>query len=135
MQSFFLLHKDEKIEDTTNNMEKIKKISIGLIAGFICGIFASGGGLILLPAFIYLLKMEEKEARMTTIWCVVPLVLATFFIYSQNNLVDWKIGIMCAIGGILGGSIGAKLLKKLPNLWLKIILLVLILYSAIRMIR
>ena len=44
-------------------MEKIKKTIIGLIAGIICGLFASGGGLILVPAFIYVLKMKDKIAR------------------------------------------------------------------------
>lgn len=115
-------------------MEKIKKISIGLIAGFISGLFASGGGLILLPAFIYLLKLEEKEARMTAIWCIAPFVFTSFIVYSQNELIEWKTGLLCAIGGIVGGSIGAKLLKKIPNIYLKIILIILLLYSACRMI-
>ena len=44
-------------------MEKVKKTLIGFIAGFISGLFASGGGLILVPAFIYVLKMNEKFAN------------------------------------------------------------------------
>ena len=48
----------------------IKKISIGILAGFISGFFASGGGLILIPAFIGILKMESIIARATTIACI-----------------------------------------------------------------
>lgn len=129
------MHKENKPVNTINRMEKIKKISIGLLAGFICGIFASGGGLILLPAFVHLLKLEEKEARATAIYCITPLVLTSFFIYSQNSLIEWKTGVLSAIGGIFGGVLGAKLLNRIPNLWLKILLILLLLYSAFRMIR
>ena len=42
-------------------MENLKKALIGIVAGIICGLFASGGGLILVPAFIYLLGIEDKK--------------------------------------------------------------------------
>ena len=39
----------------------IKKIIIGLIAGIISGLFSTGGGMILVPSFIYLLKMDTEK--------------------------------------------------------------------------
>lgn len=56
-------------------MEKIKKPIIGLSAGIICGLFASGGGLILVPAFIYLLNMKDTKARGTAVCCILPMVI------------------------------------------------------------
>ena len=41
----------------------LKKIIIGIIAGLISGIFSTGGGMILVPAFVYILKMEEIIAE------------------------------------------------------------------------
>ena len=37
-----------------------KKLIIGLISGIVSGFFSAGGGLILVPAFIYFLNMDEK---------------------------------------------------------------------------
>ena len=47
-----------------------KKIFIGFMAGVISGLFTAGGGLILVPAFMYMLKMEPKKARATSIFCI-----------------------------------------------------------------
>ena len=40
----------------------LKIIMIGIIAGIISGLFSTGGGMILVPAFIYILKLNEKRA-------------------------------------------------------------------------
>ena len=38
-------------------METLKKIIIGLVAGLVSGLFSTGGGLILVPSFMYILKL------------------------------------------------------------------------------
>ena len=50
----------------TKNINIMKKqIIIGIMAGVISGFFASGGGMILVPSFVYLLNMGEQKARAT----------------------------------------------------------------------
>lgn len=115
-------------------MEKMKKPIIGLMAGIACGLFASGGGLILVPAFIYLLKMEDKVARGTAVFCILPMVITSSIFYYKENYIDWKIGISCAIGGIVGGIIGAKLLKKIPTKYVRIIFTIFLLYVSLKML-
>lgn len=85
-----------------------KKVLIGLMAGIINGLFTSGGGLILVPAFLYILKMEPKKARATSIFCILPMVIVTAIFYSGNELINWKTGILCAIGGIIRRFIWSK---------------------------
>lgn len=80
---------------------KIKKILVGFSAGIISGLFTSGGGLILVPAFLYMLKMEPKKARATSIFCILPMVITSAFFYGRSNLINWSVGILCAIGGII----------------------------------
>ena len=115
-------------------IEKIKKALIGIIAGIISGLFASGGGLILVPAFIYMLKMEDKKARGTAVLCILPIVITSGFFYHKGNYINFKIGIYCAIGGIIGGIIGAKLLKKIPTKYVKILFTIFLFYVSFKML-
>lgn len=115
-------------------VKKTKNIIIGLIAGFISGFFASGGGLILVPAFTYFLKMEDKKARGTSVFCILPMVIASSIFYYKNNYINWQVGIKCAIGGIIGGVIGAKLLKKLPTKYIRVAFTVFLIYVAVKML-
>lgn len=112
----------------------IKQIIIGFLAGLVSGFFSTGGGLILVPAFMYLLKIESQKARGTSVFCILPMVLTSSFFYYKGNFIDWKVAILCGIGGAIGGYIGAKLLKKLPEKILKIAFTVFLLYISLKMI-
>ena len=111
-----------------------KKIIIGLLVGFISGMFASGGGLLLIPAYTYIFSSSEKEARATAIFCILPMVLTTAIFYGRGNYINLQIGILCAIGGIIGSVIGSKLLAFLKGKYLKIIFIIFLLYSGIKII-
>ena len=112
----------------------LKKVLIGIVAGLINGFFASGGGMILVPAFYYVLKLNEVESRATSVFCILPMVLASSIFYYKGNFMDWRLGILCAIGGIIGGMIGSKLLKKVDEKYLKISFIVFLIYVSYKMI-
>lgn len=109
-----------------------KNIIIGASAGIISGLFGAGGGLILVPILVHYLKLGEKEARATTIFCILPMVITSGIIYSNNDLINWDIAIKCALGGIIGSIIGTKLLKSLSNKILKITFIIFLIYVSIR---
>lgn len=112
----------------------MKKILIGLGAGVISGFFASGGGMILVPAYVYCLSLTEEKARATSVFSILPMVIVSGFFYYKDKYIDWKLGIFCAIGGIVGGIIGAKLLKKLSQNTLKILFLFFLIYASVKLI-
>ena len=116
-------------------MKKVKVSIVGLLTGLLCGLFASGGGLILVPAFVYIFKLTEKEARAMSVFCILPMVLASLFFYQKAEYMDWKLGILCGIGGIIGGTIGAKLLKRINDKYLIIMFIIFLIYAAISMLR
>ena len=117
------------------NMKKnIKLALIGIISGFISGFFSTGGGLILVPAFMYILKLESNKARGTSVFCILPMVITSSFFYYKGNYIDWRIAIYCAIGGTIGGYIGAKLLRKIPENYLKIAFTILLIYVSFKML-
>ena len=111
-----------------------RKILVGLIAGTISGLFAAGGGMIVVPALIHLFKIEDSKARATSVFAILPMVVASGVFYYKNDYVDWNLGIKCAIGGIIGGIIGAKLLKKISTKTLRILFIVFLIYTSVKVI-
>ena len=94
------MNKATQIGKNTIDMRNIiKKVIIGLLAGIISGLFSTGGGMIVVPAFIYLLNMEDKKARGTSIFCILPMVVTSGIFYYKSNYINWNISILCAIGG------------------------------------
>ncbi len=112
----------------------LKKISIGVISGVISGLFAAGGGMIVVPALIHIFKLEDAKARATSVFAILPMVVVSGLFYYKNDYIDWNLGIKCAIGGIIGGIIGAKLLKKMSSKTLRILFIIFLAYTSIKMI-
>lgn len=112
----------------------IKKALTGIIAGFVSGLFAAGGGMIVVPAFVHIFKLNEAEARATSVFAILPMVITSGIFYYNNNYIDWSVGIKCAIGGVIGGFIGSKFLRKLSDKTLKIIFIAFLIYVSVKMI-
>ena len=123
------------IQKNKKQLKTIIRLSlIGFIAGLVSGFFSTGGGLILVPAFLYLLEMDSQKSRGTSVFCILPMVLTSSIFYYKGNFINWKVAILCGIGGTIGGYIGAKLLKKLPEKYLKIAFTIFLIYVSIKMI-
>ena len=65
---------------------------------------------------------------------LLPMVITSGIFYAKNQYINWRIGILCAIGGIIGGIIGSKSLNKIPDNILKITFIIFIVYVGIKMI-
>ena len=112
----------------------MKNAFIGILVGIVSGMFASGGGLILVPVYTCLIGLNEKDARATSLFCIIPIVILTAIIYGKNNFLNWTLGLKCAIGGIVGGVIGGKLLNKISDEYLQIVFIIFLLYAGINAI-
>ena len=123
------------LQKNKEQFKKYIKLSlIGLIAGLVSGFFSTGGGLILIPAFLYVLEMNSQKARGTSVFCILPMVLTSSIFYYKGNFINWNTAILCGIGGAIGRSIGAKFLKKLPEKYFKIAFTLFLIYVSIKMI-
>lgn len=126
----YIIVKNRKLKKYT---DFLKKFAIGVIAGFISGMFAAGGGMIVVPALIHIFRIEDAKARATSVFAILPMVITSGFFYGKNNYIDWNIGVKYAIGGIVGGFIGAKLLKKLSTKVLRIVFILFLIYTSVRL--
>ena len=111
-----------------------KKIIVGLLAGIISGLFSAGGGMIVVPALIHIFKIEDAKARATSVFAILPMVIVSGIFYYKNDYINWNLGLKCAIGGAIGGLIGANLLKKTSTKVLQIAFVIFLIYTSIRMI-
>lgn len=111
-----------------------KNMLIGFLGGVISGFFSAGGGLVLVPYMSAILKMDEVNARATTIFCIFFMVFTSGCFYFNQNYIDFGIAIKCAIGGIVGGYIGSKILWNAGKKFLEISFIVFLVYAGIKMI-
>lgn len=107
---------------------------IGLIAGLCNGLFGSGGGIIVVPAMIHLLGVEEHESHATAIAVILPLSLVSIVVYFGNNYFDWDIVWRVCASGIIGASIGAWLLPRISVKILGKIFAIFMIAAGLRMI-
>jgi uncharacterized membrane protein YfcA len=90
-------------------------IGIGLTAGFLSGLFGVGGGILIVPAVVFLLGFGQRLAAGTSLAAIVPTSLVGVISYAVNGTVDWVAAILLAIGAIGGAQLGSYLLAKLPK--------------------
>ncbi len=109
-------------------------VFIGLLIGFVNGFWGGGGGMLCVPTLTGLLKLPEKKAHATAILIMLPLSLASFIVYLLNKSISWDIAGFVTIGFVLGGVLGALLLKKINNLILKILFGFVIVAGAIKLL-
>ncbi|MCX4303505.1 MAG: sulfite exporter TauE/SafE family protein [Clostridia bacterium] len=114
--------------------DSLKIIIISFLAGTISGFFSSGGGMLLVPFFTHILKLDEVKARGTSVFCIVFFVVTSSIFYFGKKYVDYNLGLKCAMGGIIGAFIGSKLLMKIDKKYLKIFFIIFLLYSGIRIL-
>lgn len=116
--------------------QKGKQRGIGLVTGFANGLFGSGGGTIVVPAMERWLRVEEHHAHATAIGVILPLSLLSLAIYLWKTDLGavWQIALAASAGGLAGGIVGARLLRKVSGLWLHRIFGAFLLAAAVRML-
>lgn len=80
---------------------------IGLCAGVLVGLLGIGGGVVLVPALVHMLHMDQHGAQGTSLFVLLPPIgLGALLEYRKKGDVDLRAGVFCAIGMLAGGYIG-----------------------------
>ena len=116
-------------------MNLILFILIGLIAGILSGMFGVGGGIIIVPALMYLCGFSQLKAQGTSLAIMLPPVgILAFVSYYKRGQVDIKSGILICIFLIVGSVFGAKIANNIPIPILKRSFGVLMILISLKMI-
>ncbi|MFA6051383.1 MAG: sulfite exporter TauE/SafE family protein [Methylobacter sp.] len=95
---------------------------IGLLAGIASGLFGIGGGVIIVPALIYLAKFSQHAAVGTSLAILLPPVgLWAVLEYYRYGNVDLKAALIVAVAFMVGGWLGAHLANHISGHLLKLL--------------
>jgi len=111
----------------------IPPLLIGLFVGLLAAIMGVGGGFIMIPAMIYLLRVPTNVVVGTSLFQIVFLTAATTILHaSQNQTVDVVLAVLLMVGGVVGAQFGAVAGERLKAEQLRFLLAALVLMVGLR---
>jgi len=93
---------------------------IGLVVGMISGVVGIGGGILFVPALVWLLGMDQHRAQGTSLGALLaPVGILAFLEYYRKGNADLRVAALLAAGFLVGGFFGAAGAQYVPDLWLR----------------
>ncbi|MGB3388610.1 MAG: sulfite exporter TauE/SafE family protein [Pseudaminobacter sp.] len=112
----------------------IPVLALGAGIGFLSSIMGVGGGFIMVPALIYLLKVPTNVVVGTSLFQIIFVAAYTTIVHSTTNqTVDIVLAFVLMVGGVAGAQYGAKAGQKLRGEQLRALLALLVLAVALRL--
>tara|TARA_E500000178_G_scaffold331041_2_gene363521 strand:- start:3426 stop:4334 length:909 start_codon:yes stop_codon:yes gene_type:complete len=113
----------------------IPPLVIGFFVGILSSIMGIGGGFIMVPAMIYLLRMPTNVVIGTSLYQIIFVTsLVTILHAYENQTVDIMLALILMTGGVVGAQIGAALGHRLKAEQLRFMLGILILAVCIKIL-
>ena len=110
-------------------------LTIGLVAGVFAGMFGIGGGIVIVPALMLVVKLKEVEAIGTSLAALIPPVglLGAIEYYKTGNINIRYAGLV-ALGLFVGAYFGARIMVALPPELIRRLYAIFLLAIAARML-
>ena len=108
-------------------------MSLGLATGVVSGLLGVGGGLLMVPIFTILFKMEIHRAIGTSLAVIVPIALVGSFKHFLSGNVELKTLGFFVVAALVGSWLGATLVNYMPVPILKRVFAVFLTCVAVHM--
>ena len=110
-------------------------VLVGLAAGVLSGMVGVGGGIIIVPALVYILGFSQHEAQGTSLGLLLlPVGIFAVLNYYKQGYIDMKVVAIMCVAFVIGGWFGSKVSLSLPQETVKKIFAVLMLLIAGKML-
>lgn len=95
-----------------------KAITLGLVAGFVGGLFGVGGGIIMVPGLVLWLEFGQHRAHATSVATIIAVAAAGVVSFATDGEVRWDYAGWMLIGAIAGAYVGARFVARISAVWL-----------------
>lgn len=117
------------------NTNVVLYLLLGSVAGVLSGVVGIGGGVIIVPALVFLFGLSQQQAQGTTLALLVPPIgILAAWTYYQHGDVKLQMAAFIAVGFFLGSFLGARMATGLSNVMLQRVFGVALLLIALKMI-
>jgi uncharacterized protein len=107
--------------------------AIGAFVGFMAALMGVGGGFVMVPAMIYLLRVPTSVVIGTSLFQILFVMAATTLLQAmQNKTVDVVLALLLIVGGVVGAQIGVIAGARLKGEQLRFLLAALVLLVCLR---
>jgi uncharacterized protein len=110
-------------------------VIIGLMAGVFGGIFGVGGAIIMIPALVYFLGVDQHTAQGTSLAVMLPPIglFAAYNYYKEGQVNIWY-AVIIAVTFMIGGYFGSKLALSLPEQLMKKIFAIFLILVGLKLL-
>jgi uncharacterized membrane protein YfcA len=110
-------------------------IIVGLAAGILSGLIGVGGGIIIVPALVFLLSFGQHQAQGTSLgMLLLPSGIFAVINYYKQGYIDLKVVFILFVGFLIGGYLGSKISLSLSEAAVKKIFAVVLVIIAGKML-
>ena len=88
-------------------------VAVGLLAGLMSGLFGVGGGTVIVPLLVLLLRFDQRLAAGTSLAAIVPTASVGVISYALHGSVDWIAALILAAAAVVGAQLGTWWLARL----------------------
>lgn len=120
--------------NTDSSRYSIARVAaIGIGAGLLSGMFGVGGGILVVPALVMMLRFDQRLANGTSLGAVLPISVASLVTYWSHDNVDWAMAAWLVVGALGGAILGTRWIHVLPRKVLGYLFATMLIATAIRL--
>lgn len=108
--------------------------ALSALAGVLSGALGVGGGVLKIPAMNQVMKIPLSVAFATSNLMIGVTATAGALVYFSRGEVDLKVAAPLVLGTAMGAYLGARTVKRIPTLWLRILFILVLLFVAYEML-
>jgi uncharacterized membrane protein YfcA len=112
------------------NANLFMMVSCGVLVGIGASFSGLGGGFLMVPLLLFLGYSAQKSVG-TSFLAILVISLSALLAHNKLANVDYKVGILLGVGGIIGAQIGARLVEHISTANFKKIFAVILLGLAV----